>query len=192
IILSGTPVLETLINDSCCGFEFIYITNESVKNFVICGSSTEDIDTLQINDPHIQSLTIKDKFDLAAILLLNMSSVVQAKLDYRTTYNFYNMGMHEHHRIELLKGLILIPHIKELEVGKFCLEIGSLAEFYKAKMEEEAYSLYDILLVLGSVIIESSKGMWIMVFLVIGGGWIQRFSSMILSNEGRRKDLDEE
>ncbi|GJV18892.1 F-box/LRR-repeat protein 25-like protein [Tanacetum coccineum] len=123
IILSGTPVLETLIIDSCCGFEFIDITNESVNNFVICGSSTEDIDTLQINAPHIQSLTIKGKFDLAAILLLNVSSVVQAKLDYRTTYNFYNMGMHKHHRIELLKGLILIPHIKELKVGKFCLEV---------------------------------------------------------------------
>nr|GEY00716.1 phospholipase-like, aminotransferase-like mobile domain protein [Tanacetum cinerariifolium] len=86
-------------------------------------SSTEDIDTLQINASHIQSLTIKGKFDLATILLLNVSSIVQAKLDYHTTYNFYNMGMHKHHRIELLKGLILIPHIKELKVGKFWLEV---------------------------------------------------------------------
>ncbi|GJS68664.1 hypothetical protein Tco_0683229 [Tanacetum coccineum] len=94
---------------------FIDITNESVNNFVICGSSTEDIDTLQIVALHIQSLTIKSKFDLAAILLLNVSSVVQAKLDYCTTYNFY--GNAQTHRIELLKGLLLIPHIKELKVG---------------------------------------------------------------------------
>nr|GEV32775.1 reverse transcriptase domain-containing protein [Tanacetum cinerariifolium] len=117
-----TPVLETLIIDSCYGFDFINITNESVNNFVICGSSKKDIDTLQINAPRIQSLTIKGKFDLAAILLLNVSSVIQAKLDYRATYDFYNMRMYKHHRIELLKGLILIPHIKELKVGKFCLE----------------------------------------------------------------------
>ncbi|GJY87480.1 F-box/LRR-repeat protein 25-like protein [Tanacetum coccineum] len=88
-ILSGTPVLETLVLESCCGFELIDITNESVKNFVICGDSM-DIDTLQINAPHIQSLTIKDDFDLNAILLLNMSSVVQAELDYCNTKNFYN------------------------------------------------------------------------------------------------------
>ncbi|GJU53360.1 F-box/LRR-repeat protein 25-like protein [Tanacetum coccineum] len=93
-ILSGTPVLETLALESCCGFELIDITNESVKNFV-------------------------------GILLLNMSSVVQAELDYCTTNNFYHMEMHEHHRmsLELLKGLILsLTHIKELKVGQFCLK----------------------------------------------------------------------
>ncbi|GJV34967.1 F-box/LRR-repeat protein 25 [Tanacetum coccineum] len=124
-ILSGTPVLETLILESCYGFELIDITNESVKNFVICGGSM-DIDTLQINAPHIQSLTIKGDFDLEAILLLNMSSVVQAELDYCNTKNFYNMEMNEYHEmsLELLKGLILsLSHIKELKVGKFCLKV---------------------------------------------------------------------
>ncbi|GKC96485.1 hypothetical protein Tco_1161927, partial [Tanacetum coccineum] len=123
-ILSGTPVLETLVLESCCGFELIDITNESVKNFLICGGSM-DIDTLQINAPHIQLLTIKDDFDLEAILLLNMSSVVQAELDYCNTKNFYNMEMHEYHEmsLELLKVLILsLSHIKELKVGKFCLK----------------------------------------------------------------------
>ncbi|GKA48426.1 hypothetical protein Tco_0741384 [Tanacetum coccineum] len=85
-----------------------------------------DIDTLQINAPHIQSLTIKGDFDLEAILLLNMSSVVQAELDYCNTKNFYNMEMNEYHEmsLELLKGLILsLSHIKELKVGKFCLKV---------------------------------------------------------------------
>ncbi|GJR10425.1 F-box/LRR-repeat protein 25-like protein [Tanacetum coccineum] len=91
-ILSRTPVLETLVSECCCGFELIDITNESVKNFVICGGSM-DIDTLQINAPHIQSLTIKDDFDLNVILLLNMSFVVQAELDYCNTKNFYNTNI---------------------------------------------------------------------------------------------------
>ncbi|GKE72356.1 hypothetical protein Tco_1534397, partial [Tanacetum coccineum] len=57
-IISGSPVLETLVLDSSSGFKVLDISNESVKNSVICGVSSE-IDTLQINAPHIQSLTIK-------------------------------------------------------------------------------------------------------------------------------------
>ncbi|GJT62694.1 ubiquitin-activating enzyme E1 1-like protein isoform X2 [Tanacetum coccineum] len=58
-IISGSPVLETLVLDSCYGFEVLDISNDSVKNFVICGYSSE-MDTLRINAPHIESLTIKD------------------------------------------------------------------------------------------------------------------------------------
>ncbi|GJT37031.1 ubiquitin-activating enzyme E1 1-like protein isoform X2 [Tanacetum coccineum] len=58
-IISGSPVLETLVLDSCYGFEVLDISNDSVKNFVICGYSSE-MDTLRINAPHIESLTIKE------------------------------------------------------------------------------------------------------------------------------------
>ncbi|GJT52750.1 ubiquitin-activating enzyme E1 1-like protein isoform X2 [Tanacetum coccineum] len=44
-IISGSPVLETLVLDSCYGFEVLDISNDSVKNFVICGYSSE-MDTL--------------------------------------------------------------------------------------------------------------------------------------------------
>nr|GEW87976.1 ubiquitin-activating enzyme E1 1-like [Tanacetum cinerariifolium] len=57
-IISGSQVLETLVLCSCYGFEDLDISNDSVKNFVICGYSSE-MDTLQINAPHIESLTIK-------------------------------------------------------------------------------------------------------------------------------------
>nr|GEW11903.1 hypothetical protein [Tanacetum cinerariifolium] len=92
-IISGSPVLETLVLGSCYGFEVLDISNDSVKNFVICGSSSE-MDTLRINAPHIESLTIKE--------------------------------MHEHYQMneELFKGLILsLSHVKELKVGKSCLEV---------------------------------------------------------------------
>nr|GEY40498.1 integrase, catalytic region, zinc finger, CCHC-type, peptidase aspartic, catalytic [Tanacetum cinerariifolium] len=44
-IVSGSPVLETLVLGSCYGFEVLDISNDSVKNFVICGYSSE-MDTL--------------------------------------------------------------------------------------------------------------------------------------------------
>ncbi|GKA05685.1 LysM domain receptor-like kinase 3, partial [Tanacetum coccineum] len=119
-IISGSLVLETLVLDSCYGFEVLDISNDSVKNFVICGYSSE-MDTLRINAPHIESLRIKSDFDLKAMLLLNMYSIIQAQLDYSNTKVFYTMEMHEHHQMneELFKGLILsLSHVKELKVGK--------------------------------------------------------------------------
>nr|GEY18898.1 hypothetical protein [Tanacetum cinerariifolium] len=124
-IISGSPVLETLVSFSCYGFKELDISNVSVKNFVISSYSSE-IDTLQINAPYIESLTIKGDFDLKAILLLNKSSVIQAQLDYSNTKALYAMEIHEHHQMneELFKRLILsVSHFKELKVGKSCLEV---------------------------------------------------------------------
>nr|GEY40054.1 hypothetical protein [Tanacetum cinerariifolium] len=124
-IISGSPVLETLVLGSCYGFQVLDISNDSVKNFFICGYSSE-MDTLRINAPHIESLTVKGDFNLKAILLLNVSSVIQAQLDYSNTKVFYAMEMHEHHQMneELFKGLILsLSHVKELKIRKSCLEV---------------------------------------------------------------------
>nr|GEX95321.1 ubiquitin-activating enzyme E1 1-like isoform X2 [Tanacetum cinerariifolium] len=44
-IISGSPVLETLVLCSCYGFEDLDISNDSVNNFFICGYSSE-MDTL--------------------------------------------------------------------------------------------------------------------------------------------------
>nr|GEV59576.1 ubiquitin-activating enzyme E1 1-like isoform X2 [Tanacetum cinerariifolium] len=102
---------------------------EALKSWlaeIIIVSYSSEMDTLRINAPHIDSLTIKGNFDLKAILLLNMSSVIQAQLDYSNTKVFYAMEMHEHHQMneELFKGLILrLSHVKELKVGKYCLEV---------------------------------------------------------------------
>nr|GEW38946.1 hypothetical protein [Tanacetum cinerariifolium] len=59
-IISGSPVLETLVLGSCYGFEVLDNSNDSVKNFFICGYSSE-MDTLRINAPHTKSLTIKER-----------------------------------------------------------------------------------------------------------------------------------
>nr|GEV35346.1 reverse transcriptase domain-containing protein [Tanacetum cinerariifolium] len=44
-IIYGSPVLETLVLGSCYGFEVLDINDDSVRNFVICGYSSE-MDTL--------------------------------------------------------------------------------------------------------------------------------------------------
>nr|GEV66320.1 hypothetical protein [Tanacetum cinerariifolium] len=104
---------------------FEYNVNDDDRIFKFY-SSVEKMDTLQINAPYIESLTIKGDFDLKAILLLNVSSVIQAQLDYSNTKALYAMEIHEHHQMneELFKGLILsVSHVKELKVGKSCLEV---------------------------------------------------------------------
>ncbi|GJV08813.1 chloroplast sensor kinase, chloroplastic [Tanacetum coccineum] len=118
-ILSGSPLLETLVLEACYGFELLDITNESVKNLVIFGFS-KDIDSLLINAPYILSLIIKDDFSLMDILLLNMSSVIKVELDYSNKKIFHPTKMHEYHEMneELLKALILsLTNVNELKVG---------------------------------------------------------------------------
>lgn len=125
-ILSGSPLLEKLLLSGCDSFQMLDITNESVKNFVIYGDSMQ-IDTLQINAPYIKYLRIEGEFDFKKLLLLNVSSVIKAKLDYSNdTFFYYNGEVNEDDPInqELLKGLILsLTHVKELKVGKSCLEV---------------------------------------------------------------------
>ncbi|GJU12036.1 hypothetical protein Tco_1134432 [Tanacetum coccineum] len=145
-IISGSLVLETLVLDSCYGFEVLDISNDSVKNFVICGYSSE-MDTLRINAPHIESLRIKSDFDLKAMLLLNMYSIIQAQLDYSNTKVFYTMEMHEHHQMneELFKGLILsLSHVKELKVGKSCLESISTIKLVLLANQYSRPGLFDM------------------------------------------------
>lgn len=124
-ILSGSPLLETLVLEDCFGFERLDITNKSVKNLVIAGDLDADghEDSIKINAPYILSLTIKDYFSLMKLLLENVSSVIKAELDYS---NKRYKGMHEDQEMneELLEGSILsLSHVKELKIGQLCLKV---------------------------------------------------------------------
>nr|GEX28624.1 hypothetical protein [Tanacetum cinerariifolium] len=128
-ILSGSPLLETLLIRNCYGFERIDITSKSVKNFVFCGymSPGEDLDDIiEINAPYIVSLEIKNVFYLSKLSLLNVSSLVQAHLDY--TNEFEETPILEY-EVEMLEGFILsLHHVKELKIGDTLIEILSLLE----------------------------------------------------------------
>ncbi|GJY09857.1 F-box protein-like protein, partial [Tanacetum coccineum] len=126
-ILSGSPLLETLVLKDCYGFERLDITNNSVKNLVVSGELDEDyVDAIIINAPYILSLTIEDHVSLMKLLMLNVSSVIQADLDYSIKRHFQPEEMHKDQEMneELLKGFILsLSHVKELKIGKLCSKV---------------------------------------------------------------------
>ncbi|GJX62450.1 nucleotide-binding alpha-beta plait domain-containing protein [Tanacetum coccineum] len=122
-ILSGSPLLETLLIRNCYGFKRIDITSKSVKNFVFYGymSPGEDLDDIiEINAPYIVSLEIKGVFYLSKLSLLNVSSLVQAHLDYTNEFDETPILEYE---VEMLEGFILsLRHVKELKIGDTLIE----------------------------------------------------------------------
>ena len=82
-IITGSPLLETLHLQYCYGFRRIDITSKSVKNLLLDGPSyifTNNI--IKINAPDILSLTIEYTLYTSKLCLLNVSSLVEAKLNY--------------------------------------------------------------------------------------------------------------
>ncbi|GKE02677.1 ribonuclease H-like domain-containing protein, partial [Tanacetum coccineum] len=119
-ILFGSPCLETL--------ERIDVTSNSVKNLVFSGYGcvwAGYIATLEIDAPYILSLTIKGTLDLEKILLLNISSLVKAELDFVSSNDFVEeLGRSlEDIEDELLQGLLRnLGHVNEITLRNKCLE----------------------------------------------------------------------
>lgn len=126
-ILSGSPLLETLKLDHCYGYRRLNITSKSVKNLVLCAYMDPTFENvagmIEINAPNIMSLSIQNILALRKLVLLNVSSLVKSKLNYR---NFPQLFSDEENE-ELLKGLIpSLGHVKELTIGKFCQEVKKI------------------------------------------------------------------
>lgn len=127
-ILSGSPLLETLELACCEGFERIDITtNKSVKNLGFFGYGKHEFkDVIQINAPYILTLAIKGLFLLKDLMLLNVSSLIKAELSYSTNRCFQLVDIDEEQEMhkEMLKGHLLnLAHVKEVKIGKLCLEV---------------------------------------------------------------------
>ncbi|KAL4563323.1 hypothetical protein LXL04_027364 [Taraxacum kok-saghyz] len=104
------------------------ITSKSVKEVVILGYFNhedeygDNDDIIEINAPNILSLKIQDWLYLWKVLLLNVSSVVEANLNYRMLG--YKERTREEAEEEMLKGYILnLHHVKELIIGVFCTRV---------------------------------------------------------------------
>ncbi|GJR29151.1 ribonuclease H-like domain-containing protein [Tanacetum coccineum] len=124
-ILSGSPCLETLELDDCYGYRRINITSKSVKEFVFSGyNSHHEIDTdgdyidcIQINAPYISSLTIESDLVLRELALHNVSSLMEAHLDYSIDWSEIS---HE----EILRGLLeSLKHVKDITFGEDVWEV---------------------------------------------------------------------
>ncbi|XP_076904995.1 F-box protein At5g03100-like [Bidens hawaiensis] len=119
-ILSGSPVLETLMLNNCYGYKRLNITSKSVKNLVFSGYTNphgrDFKDNIEINAPNILSLTIK-YLVLGKLLLLDVSSLVEAHLNYwqETTISYEE---------ETPKRFILdLRHVKDLKIGNPCYKV---------------------------------------------------------------------
>ncbi|GJR36002.1 F-box protein-like protein [Tanacetum coccineum] len=116
-ILSGSPLLENLELVYCFGFGRINITSPSVKKLFVTGYREHGY-IVEIYAPHILSLTIKEDLMSSKVVLLNVSSLVEARLDY-------SMGVlsSKAKKEEMLKGHILsLRHVKKLKIGHYCLK----------------------------------------------------------------------
>ncbi|CAI9301937.1 unnamed protein product [Lactuca saligna] len=130
-ILSGSPVLETLVLNYCYGYRRLDITSKSVKKLVFSGymdlSSLFGVNIIEINAPNISSLTIQEDSVLNKLLLLNVFSLVEANLDYTNVSQWETMSEEEEE--EMLKGLMLnLSHVKELNIGDSCSKVVSRLE----------------------------------------------------------------
>ncbi|CAI9292388.1 unnamed protein product [Lactuca saligna] len=127
-ILSGTPVLETLELNLCYGYRLLNITSKSVKNLVIFGYEVpygkSEADIIEINAPNILSLTMGGWNFLCKPLLLNVSSLVKAHLDYSCTKPEHLQTPPNEVEEEVLKRCIMnLRHVKELQLGLLCSKV---------------------------------------------------------------------
>ncbi|XP_023741006.1 F-box/LRR-repeat protein At5g02910 [Lactuca sativa] len=128
-ILSGSPVLVTLELNDCYGHRRLDITSKSVKNLVLSGFSDfydESVaNIIEINAPNILSLTIKHVL-LSKLLLVNVSSLVKANLNYVFPSPRHHPTMTKEAEQDTLKGFIMnLGHVKELQIGYLCSEVFS-------------------------------------------------------------------
>ncbi|XP_076909659.1 putative F-box/LRR-repeat protein At3g28410 [Bidens hawaiensis] len=124
-ILSGSPVLETLELEGCYGYMRINITSKSVKKLVFIvymNRHRPENDIIEINAPNILSLTVRRHMWLGKILLLNVSSLVEAELDYpNLSPSLPYLGNRREAEEEMLKAFILkLVHVKDLRIGAYC------------------------------------------------------------------------
>ncbi|KAM0071442.1 putative F-box domain, leucine-rich repeat domain superfamily, F-box-like domain superfamily [Helianthus debilis subsp. tardiflorus] len=119
-ILSGSPVLETLVLDNCNGYRRLNLTSKSVKNLVLHPCH---YDIIEINAPNILTLKVQYALVTRKILLLNVSSLVEAHLDYRMRLFQFETTIDEVQE-EMLTGFILnLLHVKDLKIGTSCVKV---------------------------------------------------------------------
>ncbi|KAI7746776.1 hypothetical protein M8C21_029600 [Ambrosia artemisiifolia] len=112
------------------------ITSKSVKNLVLyeyrhfVDLPYHSSDIIEINAPNILTLKLQACLALRKLLLLNMSSLVEADLDCMNISGLFEENYVEDEE-EILKGFILnLLHVKDLKIGSSC---GKVLARLKAK-----------------------------------------------------------
>nr|GEY59377.1 hypothetical protein [Tanacetum cinerariifolium] len=143
-ILSRSPCLESLELNDCYGYRRIDITSKSVKELVFSGYNshneyyTDDvayIDCVKINAPYISSLTIEGELVLRELVLLNVSSLVKADLDY-----WINWRESEIFNEEVFSGLLeSLGHVEDIAYGFYLVASISFGSCCASEMSVTIY-----------------------------------------------------
>ncbi|GJU61505.1 mitochondrial Rho GTPase 1-like protein [Tanacetum coccineum] len=118
----------------------IDVTSRSVKKLVFSDYYWIDgdyIDCMKVNAPYISSLTIKGEFGVK-LVLLDVSSLIKAELDYSIDPGMSNDITHE----EMLRGLLeSLDHVKDVIINDFWWETlssgGTVSSAIKATCVKE-------------------------------------------------------
>ncbi|CAL5344893.1 unnamed protein product [Camellia sinensis] len=130
-ILSGCPVLEFLKINSCSGTSRLDINSTSLKRLVIVFVfRNSDESMLEISAPNLQSLKLLGHFRLIKCRLVNVSSLVLAHLGFTfdDTSGQDIIDDYDKQRNQLGELLERLQHVKEIQLGNWCIQVLSIAE----------------------------------------------------------------
>ncbi|KAL7243865.1 hypothetical protein ACSBR1_016144 [Camellia fascicularis] len=130
-ILSGCPVLEFLKINSCSGTSRLDINSASLKRLVIVFVfRNSDESMLEISAPNLQSLKLLGHFLLIKCRLVNVSSLVLAHLGFTFdgTSGQDIIDDYEKQRNQLGELLERLQHVKEIQLGNWCIQVLLIAE----------------------------------------------------------------
>ncbi|KAL7213174.1 hypothetical protein ACSBR2_015813 [Camellia fascicularis] len=130
-ILSGCLVLEFLKINSCSGTSRLDINSASLKRLVIVFVfRNSDESMLEISAPNLQSLKLLGRFRLIKCRLVNVSSLVLAHLGFTFdgTSGQDIIDDYEKQRNQLGELLERLQHVKEIQLGNWCIQVLSIAE----------------------------------------------------------------
>ncbi|XP_021651963.2 F-box protein At5g03100-like [Hevea brasiliensis] len=131
-VLDGTPLLESLKLLSCIGIHRLDLSlNSHLKELVISGTVLpyeEEYTVLEISGPHLMILEILGRWRKKKCLLMNMSSLIRASLDFEVL-EYYpcekRNDFFERGRNFVKECLENVHHARILKLGSWCIQVLS-------------------------------------------------------------------
>ncbi|XP_065871838.1 putative F-box/LRR-repeat protein At3g18150 [Euphorbia lathyris] len=128
LILSGSPLLKTLLLEHCFGFNKLVIASKSLENLVL--KQLRIIFGIEISCPKLERLMLSGCLNVNSAKLLNLPSSLFATIDF----NHYEDNCNEI-RSSLIKDVLQqLQCVKELRIG------GWLMEYISATQMQDQFS----------------------------------------------------
>ncbi|KAK6917471.1 F-box domain, partial [Dillenia turbinata] len=127
-ILSGSPVLECLELKDCSGFSQLDLKSKSLRKLVLNGYDGGELmnyaTVLEIVAPDIRSLVIGGQFSWKRFRVVNVGSLVDAKLDFGLCVEQMDV---ERDCLDMVSQLLkALCHVEKLHIGSWCIQVLSV------------------------------------------------------------------